>query len=109
MQAFVIINNVGMMVNAGECECKELIDKGVCDKRSIWNPRNCECECDKSCDVIEYLDYKNCKCRKKFLDKWVKECAENVEEAKMAEMALFEHRNMFLHNLCCRGCNSLSN
>ena len=21
------------------CECKELVDKGVCDKRFIWNPR----------------------------------------------------------------------
>ena len=49
------------------CECKELIDKGVCDKRFIWNP-NCECKCDKSCDVGEYLDYENCKCRKKLVD-----------------------------------------
>ena len=31
------------------CECKELIDKGVCDKGYIFNPSNCECECDKSC------------------------------------------------------------
>ena len=46
------------------CECKELIDKAVCDKGYIWNPSNCECECDKSCDFIEYLDYKNCKCKK---------------------------------------------
>ena len=27
----------------------------------------CECECDKSCDIGEYLYYKNCKCRKKLL------------------------------------------
>ena len=33
MTVFVIINN---------------IDKGF-----IWNPNNCECECDKSCDVGE--------------------------------------------------------
>ena len=37
--------------------------KGVCDKESIWNPSNCECECNKSCDVGEYLDYENCKSR----------------------------------------------
>ena len=30
-----------------------------------WNHSNCECECDKSCDVSEYLDYENCKCIKK--------------------------------------------
>ena len=45
------------------CECKELIEKGVWNKAFIWNPSNCECECDK-CDVREYLDYENCKCRK---------------------------------------------
>ena len=26
------------------CECKELIDKGMCDKRFIWNPSNWECK-----------------------------------------------------------------
>ena len=39
MQAFVIIDKVG---NKCRCECKELVDKGVCDKGSIWNPTNCE-------------------------------------------------------------------
>ena len=23
------------------CECKELVDKGICDKGLIWNPSNC--------------------------------------------------------------------
>ena len=54
-----------------QCECKELIDKGVCDKQYAWNPRSCECECDKSCDVWEHLDYKNCRFRKRLLDKLV--------------------------------------
>ena len=48
--------------NDDKCRCKELIDKVVCDKRYAWNPSNCEYECDKSCDVGEYLDYENCKC-----------------------------------------------
>ena len=30
---------------------KELIDKGICDEGVIWNPSNCEWNCDKSCDV----------------------------------------------------------
>ena len=25
----------------------------------------CECECDKTCDIGEYLDYENCKIEKK--------------------------------------------
>ena len=65
------------------CECKELIDKGMCDKGFIWNPSNCECGCDKSCDIGEYLDYKNCKCRKKIIDKLIEECIENIDENKM--------------------------
>ena len=68
-----------------KCECRELIDKGVCDKGFIWNPCNCECECDKSCDIGEYLDYSNRKCRKKLIDKLVKECTENIEETMLVE------------------------
>ena len=73
------------------CECKELIDKGVCDKEFIWNPSNCECECDKSCDIGEYLDYENCKCRKRLIDKLVDECTETVEEVKPAIITLAEN------------------
>ena len=65
------------------CEWKELIDKGVCDKESIWNPSNCECECDKSCVVGGYLDYENCKCKKKLVDKLIEECSENIDEVKI--------------------------
>ena len=50
---FVIISNAGIKINARR-ECKELIDKVVCDKGFIWNPSNCECECDKACDIGEY-------------------------------------------------------
>ena len=57
----------------------------------IWNPSNCEC--DKSCDVRQYLDYENCKCRKRLVDKLVEECNENIDETKLTEIALFEHRN----------------
>ena len=71
------------------CECKELIGKGICHL-FIWNPSNFECECDKSCDVGEYLDYENCMCRR---NKLVEECTENIDEVKIAATALFERRN----------------
>ena len=48
-------------MNKCRCECKELIDKGICDKGFVLKLSNCECECDKSCDVREYLDYENLK------------------------------------------------
>ena len=66
------------------CECKELIDKDICDKEYIWNPSNCEC--DKSCDFGEYLDYENCKCRKRLVDKLVEECNENIEEISLVKI-----------------------
>ena len=66
-----------------KCECKELTDKEICDKGFIWNPSNCECEFDKSCDVGEYLDYKNCKCRKKIVDKLGEVCIESIDGNKM--------------------------
>ena len=46
------------------CECKKLIDKKVGDKGYIFNPSNCKCECYKSCNTSQYLDYSDCKCKK---------------------------------------------
>ena len=65
------------------CKCKELIEKGMCDKGFIWNHNNCEYECDKLCYVGEYLDYKNCKCRKRLIDKLLEGCSENIHGNKM--------------------------
>ena len=72
-----------------------MIGKGVCDKRFIWNSSDCEFECDKSCDVREYLAYENCNCRKKLVYELVEECTENIDEVKIAETALFERRNEY--------------
>ena len=65
-----------------------MINKDVCDIAYIWNPSNCQCECDKSCDVGEYLDYDNCKYRKRLLDKLVEKCVKTIKEVK-----IFENRN----------------
>ena len=49
-------------------------------------PSNCKCECDKSCDIGEYLDYENCKCRKRLVDKLIEECNENIEETSFIKI-----------------------
>ena len=89
--------NDEQLSNEDKCRCEwnELIDKGSCDKGFIQNSSNCECECDKSCYVGEYLDYSNCKCRKKLVDKLVEECSENIDEIKMAKITLAEHENEY--------------
>ena len=75
-----------------------MIAKGVCDKGYIWNPSNCECECDKSCDFGEYLDHENCKYRKMLFDKPVEECTRNGEEVNLAGIFgwLVKHFDFFL-------------
>ena len=58
------------------------------------------CECDKSCNVAEYLDYENCKCRKKLVDKLTEECIENVEEVKIAKITQTEDENKHKCSSC---------
>ena len=53
-------------------------------KLFTWNPGNCECKCDKSCDIGEYLDLKNCECRKRLMINYFK----NVVKILM-EMNIF--------------------
>ena len=91
--------------NKDKCwgESKELINKGICDKGLNWNPCNLECEYDKLYDGGEYLDYKNCKCRKRFVNKLVEECSENIDKKKllsseMMNVTLYECENA--HNSC---------
>ena len=75
------------------CEWKELVDKGVCDS-------NCKYECDKSCDIGEYLDYSNCKCRKRLINKLVEECTENIEETKLVEKTSAKNENKHKCSSC---------
>ena len=60
-----------MVLRAVACECKELDDLGFCDKDCMWNPSTCNCKCNKACKVDEYLDTKNCSCKKRLIGKLV--------------------------------------
>ena len=82
------------------CECKEWIDQRVCDKGFIWNPSNCECGCDKLCNIGEYLGHKNCKYRKKIVDKLIDECTEAIEQVKLAEITLKNKKSYYKYGSC---------
>ena len=56
MHVFVMVNKDKMKRRINKCR---VINKQRCDKGSVSTTGNCECECDKSCDIGEYLDYKN--------------------------------------------------
>ena len=77
------------------CESKELVDKQECDKRFIFNPSTCNCQCNKPCSVGKYLDHKNCKCTKKVVDSLVEKCNENINET-LREISL----NVYKCNSC---------
>ena len=57
--------------------------KNIDVKELIWNPSNFDFGCDKLCDVGKYLDYENCKCRKRLVDKLVEECSDNIDGNEM--------------------------
>ena len=87
------------MINAGVNADNWLIKVYVIrDTWFIWNPSNCESECDQSFDTGEYSDHENCKCRKKLVDKLVTDFTENIDEVKIAEIASEELRSMELHS-----------
>ena len=84
------------------CECREeLTGKERCDKGFISNPSNCNCEGDKSCDIGEYLDYKNCKCRKKVVDLLVEKCSKNIDENEVIDNGTL---NASLSDYKCNSC-----
>ena len=77
-----------------------MIDKEVCDERLIWNPSNCECECDKSRDAGEYLDYKNCKCTNNIIEK----CNENIDEKKLHTNKMIYSSTLNDYEKICSSC-----
>ena len=81
-----------------------MIDKRKCDKGFIWNPNNCECECDRSCDVGEHIDYKNSKRRKTLIDKLVEENCENIDEKKLNKNKMIYNSNLNDYEKICGFC-----
>ena len=61
---FVTVKKDGMKINV-DANVKNYLIKVYA--RFTLNPSSCKCECDKSCNIGEYLDNKNCKCRKKLV------------------------------------------
>ena len=76
----------------------------MCDKGFIWNPSNCNCECDKSCDIGEYLDYNNCKYRRKIVVSLVEECSRNIDENEMIYNETLDTIRLNYYKKVCGSC-----
>ena len=72
----------------------------ISQESTFWNPSHCECKCDKFCNIGEYLDYENCKCRKKLVDKLVEKCTENVKETRLVEKPSTKNKNKHKCSSC---------
>ena len=60
------------------CECKDLADWGCCKIDYIWIPSMCDCECNKACKVNQYLDIKQCSCKKLLTEKLMLEREDEI-------------------------------
>ena len=100
---YASICNIKQRWNENKCrfECKELIDKGIFDKEFIWN---CECECDKLCDVGKYLDSKNYKCRKTLVDELVEECIKDIDEKELHPNKMIGYSTLSDYKKICSSC-----
>ena len=52
----------------------------TCNKGYMWNPSTCECKCDMWCKPGQYLDYKKCVCKNKFIGKVISEHTNLINE-----------------------------
>ena len=55
---------------------------------------------DKSCNIGEYLDYLNCKCRKKLVVSIIDRCTENIEEMKVANITVKNENSYYKYSSC---------
>ena len=62
-------------------------------KNLFFNPSNCKCECDKSCNTSQYLDYLDCKCKKKIIDLIVEKCFEYDDQTKLVNITVTKNNN----------------
>ena len=66
------------------CDCNEDFAGIInCTKGYMWNPSTCECQCDTWCKPGQYLDHKNCICKKKLIGRVIEECTSIMNETMM--------------------------
>ena len=83
MRLFVIINKAGIMINVDANVNNWLIK--VFAIKDMLGILIVNANVINDVMLVKYLDYENCKCRKKIVDKLVDKCTETVEEVKLAE------------------------
>ena len=69
----------------------------------MWNPITCDCNCNKACKIHEYLDTKDCSCKKHLFGKLVLACEDEIlntpETSLNDKKATCEKSNCLLHTI----------
>ena len=74
MKVFVIQSKNGIMMNVAVSVKNYIIWVLV----KMISPSMCNCECNKTYKIDEYLDIKNCFCEKRVIGKLVLECEDEI-------------------------------
>ena len=85
------------------CECRELDHWISCKKGFKWNPSTYDCECDKARKISEYLDTKNCSCKKHLFGELVLACEDEmlntIETTIVEKKVICEKNNCLIHTI----------
>ena len=82
------------------CDCKELDDGSSCINNYIWNLSTCDWGFNKACKIDEYLDIKNCSCKKCLLVKLVLDKVLNTTETLLVDKNVTcENHNCLFYNI----------
>ena len=69
----------------------------------MWNSSTCDCECNKACEIGEYLEIKNCLWEKRLIRKLVLEYEDeilNTTETSLDDKKVTcEKINCFIHTI----------
>ena len=74
MNESAIIQSIIQSKKWNHDECRSLDHWSCCKDDYMWNHTTCNCECNKTCKISEYLDTKNCLCKKRLFGKLVLAC-----------------------------------
>ena len=61
-------------------------------------------ECDKSCDIGEYLGYKNRKGRKSLIEKLIEKCCKNIYENETLDISPLDSIPLNVYKKVCSSC-----
>ena len=64
--------------NECRCGCKELDDWDSCKNDCMWKSTTCDWQCNKVCEIDEYLDIKNVSSKKHLFFKLVLKCEDEI-------------------------------